>query len=82
MTEEQARKKICPFFYVMGTNLMANAKKEGISTSVEDLNQLSSCAASDCMMWVTTDSECKPEPEHSQANDRIHYAAGYCGLTK
>ena len=74
MTEEEAKTKVCPFlsdgiFHTMGLNNVSS-----------DYLARKDCIASDCMMWKTTDNECRPQNNENQKE--ICESAGHCGLTR
>ena len=76
MTEEEAKTKKCP-------ELSNGSIQVSINTST-NANWVN-CIASDCMMWIATDDECKPvrsEIYPPVRDKEICKPAGHCGLAK
>lgn len=77
MTEEEAKKKWCPFFAVSGC--IGPSDDLGVVTNRPDDFQAAFCVGSKCMAWRATDHEVGPTPPNERGV--IEYKpAGYCGL--
>jgi len=85
MIEDKAKTKRCPIFTAAAliTMTMKAGSDEGMSPDVGLLMRDSMlCIASDCMMWVATDNEYRPEASCNPHDNPESYPAGYCGLTR
>ena len=78
MTEEEARKKWCPMVRIT----LETEHWEAMNNREQPLTADGSrtkCIASDCMMWIAIDNECRPSAPGS-VEAIVSEPAGYCGL--
>ena len=79
MTEDQARKKWCPFVMVKSPSrgVLANNRGEAISKTGQALS--TACVASDCMAWreIKTTTTVTDPPGANQVTVTF---GGYCGM--
>ncbi len=66
MTEEEAKKKICPILAIVGIIAAGQGSL--------DAGKMASCIASDCMMW-----RCSPK-KTDVSGTPIYSTDGCCGL--
>lgn len=78
MTEDKAKKKVCPIFMMpMVTMQLAQAGANRPDSEIEGAGKLGLCVASDCMMWHWY--EWTLDKEQRLTDEGV---AGRCGLAK